>query len=265
MSLPNSQNSSPQSAAPPRRVDVHCHCLPGIDDGPQSMDDAIALGKLLVADGFTDIIATPHMLGRWDGVNLAPQIRAAVQQLQAALNGKKIPLKIHPGGEVRVDERHPTTTGRRADSYARRRPQVSADRAFHVGVHRSGGAAGVSFNDGCERDPGAPGAVRGAAARSRRRVCVDREWRGDPGQCRCAACRRRPRRSRRRGIGCQRGWVSLVATDAHGAINRRPRMAEASELITRKLGDVIARRVCVENPLRILEGKEITRVAASEF
>src|SRR6185295_12068795 len=106
-SSPAAVSPPPASSARPRRVDVHCHCLPGVDDGPANMEDALALCRLLIADGFTDVIATPHQLGRWDGTNHAAEIRRAVPQLQAALDAKKMPLKIHPGGEIRVDERIP--------------------------------------------------------------------------------------------------------------------------------------------------------------
>ena len=47
-----------------RSVDVHCHCLPGLDDGPQTLADAISLCRQIVEDGITTVIATPHQLGR---------------------------------------------------------------------------------------------------------------------------------------------------------------------------------------------------------
>src|SRR5690348_10527458 len=81
-----------------RSVDIHCHCLPAIDDGPRNLAESIALCRLLVRDGFTDVVATPHQLGRWDGLNWAAEVRGAVADLQATLQRERIPLRLHPGG-----------------------------------------------------------------------------------------------------------------------------------------------------------------------
>ena len=86
-------------------VDVHCHCLPGLDDGPATMADALAVCRALVADGITTVIATPHQLGTYEASNLAPAVRAAVAALSAHLAAEGVPLRVVPGGDVRVDER----------------------------------------------------------------------------------------------------------------------------------------------------------------
>ena len=41
-------------------VDVHCHLLPGIDDGAQTIEDSLAMARLAVAEGITHILCTPH-------------------------------------------------------------------------------------------------------------------------------------------------------------------------------------------------------------
>jgi protein-tyrosine phosphatase len=43
-------------------IDLHFHCLPGIDDGPESWDQAVALCQAAAAEGSTTIVATPHIL-----------------------------------------------------------------------------------------------------------------------------------------------------------------------------------------------------------
>src|SRR3954469_19043442 len=111
-SSPPSQLSAPQLARlakfhMKRSVDIHCHCLPAIDDGPRTPAEAVALCKLLVRDGFTDVVATPHQLGRYDGLNWADEVRGAVTHLQGMLDRERVPLRVHAGGEVRIDERIP--------------------------------------------------------------------------------------------------------------------------------------------------------------
>jgi tyrosine-protein phosphatase YwqE len=86
-------------------VDIHCHCLPALDDGPKDADKAIALCRALADDGTTVAVATPHQLGRYEGKNQADEIRTAVSDLNALIADASIPLTVVPGGDVRVDER----------------------------------------------------------------------------------------------------------------------------------------------------------------
>ena len=41
-------------------LDLHCHILPGVDDGPTTLAEALALARFCVADGITHVTATPH-------------------------------------------------------------------------------------------------------------------------------------------------------------------------------------------------------------
>lgn len=65
-------------------VDLHCHWLPGVDDGVESLADAVALLRSLGALGFCLVVATPHMRpGLFD--NTALGLRAAFERTQAEL------------------------------------------------------------------------------------------------------------------------------------------------------------------------------------
>lgn len=88
-----------------RAVDVHCHCLPGLDDGPRDLSESLALCSALVEDGFTTVVATPHQLGRYDFPERAAKIRAAVAELNTVLRQEAIPLVVVCGADVRIDER----------------------------------------------------------------------------------------------------------------------------------------------------------------
>jgi protein-tyrosine phosphatase len=41
-------------------VDIHCHILPGLDDGPESFEESVAMAEMAIADGITHVVATPH-------------------------------------------------------------------------------------------------------------------------------------------------------------------------------------------------------------
>ena len=66
-------------------MDIHCHCLPGIDDGPATMADAISLCRLLVRDRIGTVVATPHQLGRFDRNNNVKKIKEKVSELNREL------------------------------------------------------------------------------------------------------------------------------------------------------------------------------------
>jgi len=84
-------------------IDLHCHLLPGIDDGARDLEDALAMARLAVARGTTHIVVTPHIHpGRWE--NRVDNISAACQQLQSALDEHAIALKLSFASEVRLSE-----------------------------------------------------------------------------------------------------------------------------------------------------------------
>jgi protein-tyrosine phosphatase len=60
----------------------------------------------------------------------------------------------------------------------------------------------------------------------------------------------------------RRGWVSVVASDAHDVKRRPPRMSAAIEAISREVSVGVARRLCIDNPLRVLKGQGLFTYAA---
>jgi protein-tyrosine phosphatase len=64
-------------------IDIHCHPLPGIDDGPKSMDVSVAMCRMAAKDGITHLVATPHSNYRYSFD--AETNRAKLEELQAAV------------------------------------------------------------------------------------------------------------------------------------------------------------------------------------
>lgn len=82
-------------------IDIHSHLLPGIDDGAQTLDDALALARAAVAAGITLSVMTPHLHpGRYD--NGLASIRAALDAFRHELALRGIPLTLRMGAEVRI-------------------------------------------------------------------------------------------------------------------------------------------------------------------
>jgi len=78
-------------------IDIHCHILPGVDDGPADMEQALAMARIAVEDGITTIIATPHIS---DSFQDAKEIYKRTRELNQALKQHGIALTVYPGAEL---------------------------------------------------------------------------------------------------------------------------------------------------------------------
>jgi protein-tyrosine phosphatase len=85
----------------PRMIDLHCHMLPGIDDGASDVSVSLAMAKASVAQGITTVACTPHILpGLYN--NAGPEIRQATARLQELLDKEKIPLRLTTGADAHM-------------------------------------------------------------------------------------------------------------------------------------------------------------------
>jgi protein-tyrosine phosphatase len=243
-------------------IDLHCHLLPGVDDGPRTWDEALALGVRLAEEGVTLVVATPHVfLERYP--NPEPErIRASVEQLNRALAGR---LRVVSGAEVRIVPELRAWAARLRPSW------TEGDRALLLN-----GAPYVLLEFPPEIIP--PGVERlffDLLTAGVRPILAHPE--------RNAMVRRRPEQLRRfvesgcvvqvdapslvgdHGREAQRvaaewiaaGWVHVVASDAHGLRTRPPKLRRAWESIARTCGEAVARTVFVENPKAIVEGADL--------
>ena len=238
-------------------IDIHCHCLPGIDDGPTTFNESISLCKTLLRDGIADVIATPHQLGRYSDDNEAKQIREQVTALNEWLKSNSVNLNVFPGGDVRVDERICRLI--EADKVL-----TLADQGKHILLELPHeifidiepllielSAMGIqAIISHPERHPvlaRQPNLLLKWLDRSAHLQVTCASLLGDFGSG--------PKTTAWHLL--EMGWVSFIATDAHDLIGRRPRMKSAFHQISTRLGYTMARLVCIENPLRILKGKDV--------
>ncbi len=81
-------------------IDLHSHILPGIDDGPQTLEGSLELARVAVATGTRTILATPHIND--DHSIDAARVAAGLAGLRPALAEAGIPLEVLPGGEIAI-------------------------------------------------------------------------------------------------------------------------------------------------------------------
>jgi len=237
-------------------TDIHCHCLPGLDDGPRTMDEAIALCQRLVAEGIETVVATPHQLGRFDGRNDATIVRDVTSRLNTQLQKDGVGLVVLPGGDVRVDERV-------CQLLAADKVLTLADAGKYILLE-------LPHEIFIDVEPllnelKALGVKAIISHPERHNVLLRQSkvvlrWLDIGAYFQIDACTLlgdwgpEVCRGAWRFLGS--GWAPFVATDAHDTSARRPRMKAAFKRICTRLGEDFARLVCIENPTRLVNSEE---------
>ena len=82
-------------------IDLHCHMLPGIDDGAEDIDISLEMARMAVDDGITHCVFTPHLHeGRWD--NRQTDVETYCADFRRELEIAGIPLNVSYSVEVRI-------------------------------------------------------------------------------------------------------------------------------------------------------------------
>jgi len=234
-------------------IDIHCHLLPGIDDGPATLADALALARALVEDGVTHVVATPHVYpGLYN--NLRSSIGPVAKFFAAELRQAGLPLHLSWAGELRLT------------------PEVldlmQQDELPSLGTHNGLRTVLLEMPDG-QVPMGAERFVSQLLQHKYLPIIVHPERNkgvmdnidrlrplvemGCPVQVTAA--------SLVGGFGSRaqdtaldlldEGWVSVVATDAHNLGGRRPRLSEARTWLEQNLGAETAHELTVAMPARL--------------
>ena len=83
-------------------VDIHCHLLPGIDDGAESWTESLAMAQIARDDGIETVIVTPKQRGSF-AHNRGDRVRETTNQLQQYLIDEGVDLLVLPGADVCVE------------------------------------------------------------------------------------------------------------------------------------------------------------------
>jgi protein-tyrosine phosphatase len=238
-------------------VDIHCHLIPGMDDGAKSWEQSLAMARMAVADGVRTVVVTPHQLGSFSH-NYGQLIRLRTAELQQFLESHQVPLRVLPGADVRIESGMVRLL---------RAGQVLtlADRGRHVllelphelyfpledvldELHRAGMVGILSHperNQGLLKHP---------------RLIAPLVQRGCLMQVTCGSLLGTfgPACSGLAEWMLREGLVHFLATDAHGPTARRPLMRRAFQRVQELVGHDVALDLCCGNPLAIADGREVT-------
>jgi protein-tyrosine phosphatase len=230
--------------------DLHCHYLPGVDDGAETLDQGLQLAAAAVANGIEGAILTPHVHpGRYANTRSALQPHFKV--FSRALADAGIPLQIRLGCELRLS----------ADSIE----LLALGEVPMLGFWNSQPVLLLEFPH--ETVPvGALQAVEHLRTRGYLPMIAHPERNKtlirDPLRLRSfieAGCLAQltaasvcghfgPPPLRAALAMIEQGWITLVASDAHNLTHRPPVMAEAREALATRYGPDVAHRLTVESP-----------------
>lgn len=236
-------------------IDLHAHYLPGIDDGPKSLEDSLAMARLAVADGVRAATVTPHHLnGRY--VTEAATIHTALASFRTALREHEIPLELYPGSEIHLTPELP-------DALADGTAMTVADRGRAVLVEPpanslplgaeallseclvQGVTPVIAHPERCrplqsDLSPLRRWVEMGCLVQVTAQSCTGRFGRG-------------PQAAARAMI--REGLVHILASDGHRPYGRVPCLGEGRAAVAEWAGEAVATHLTETIPGALLEGK----------
>ena len=234
-------------------VDIHCHILPGLDDGARSVDEALQMAETAIEDGVTHVVATPHANGEY-GFN--PQlIRERRDELQAKLGdrltlatGCDFHLSYENVQDIQTDRAKYTINQKNylLIEFADFALPPSLDDTLHQ-LHLLGLALIITHPERNRLIRSQPERLRGWLHQGCYVQVTAQSLLGRWGE------------STQKQVEdwLDRECVHFVASDAHN-VDRRPlRLREAYEAVAKRKGEAIAQALFEDNPRAALEGRPL--------
>ncbi len=238
-------------------IDIHCHLLPGLDDGASDLDKALAMAEIALADGIEAIVATPHQLGN-HALNSGGTIREAAVRFQGELDRRGLPLRVLPGADVRIEpglvekirSGEVLTLGDH-----RRHVLLELPHEVYLPLERlldefaRAGLVGILSHP--ERNRGILGKPKVLRPLVERGLLLQVTAGSLTG-----------------GFGSQiekftetlvaQGLVHFISTDAHGAKSRPPIIGRAFDRVVKLAGEETAIDLCCRNPGKVANGAAVS-------
>ena len=238
--------------------DLHCHILPGLDDGADGMEEAVEMAALAYRNGTRGIAATPHTnvphgyRNHW-----SEHLLGRLNQLQERLDALGIPLRLYAGQEIYLTDDVPALLGEGRLISLNRSRYVLSEFSFRETPRRMGELLRPLLEAG----------YIPVIAHPERYACVEEDWRicalfkklgcavqinkgsvtGAFGPAAAHAARRI----------LDTGLCDLIASDGHSVYRRRPELSSVREWLCRHYSAAYADHLTRINPCRILNDEAL--------
>lgn len=239
-------------------IDLHCHLLPGVDDGAHHLEEALEMCRMAAADGCDTIVATPHLRHEHWANDDRAELEARWQQLRQA--AAEI-IDVRLGGEIAVS----SESARELESL----PEgnlltLAGSRYLLLELHHQGlGPDPIELIHELRVAGWQP-----VIAHPERIPWLARDYDLIDELVECGAHLQLTAMSVLGRLGervselcsalLEDGLVSFVASDAHGVRRRPPGLAAAFRFVAANWGEVEARRIFIDNPGAVLDNRPLT-------
>jgi protein-tyrosine phosphatase len=238
-------------------IDIHCHILPGLDDGPETIEESLAMCRIASEDGITAIVATPHFKpGVYSAIS--QEVFEKTAQLQEAADREGLKVRIVPGADVAVTPElpgHLRSIGHLSINRAMRYflAELPPDSVpprwedFLLSIRRSGIVPILTHP---ERNPWflrhSDALYQYVRSGGMVQLTGMSLTEGSPEEVK-AYCL----------FLLKNNLAHVIASDGHSPVERRPVLSAARAVAESVLGKEHARRLVVDNPLAIIEGRPV--------
>lgn len=238
-------------------IDIHLHILPGVDDGPKTIEESVALARVMVQEGIHTAIATPHYNDLFPR-RPAAEIKERVHALQHVLDSHSIPLHLYSGHEALIQSglvgdiqsgRLSTLNGSRylllemwSNSWLPETERVIFElRAFGIVpiIAHPERYAAIQENPDRLHTLLQQGVLTQLTASSLLRI------QGNATR-KCAE------------VLLKKGYIQCIASDAHGTGNRLRTIKPSLEVVAQMLGQAKAHMLSVDIPAAIVQNEELS-------
>lgn len=241
-------------------IDLHCHILPHLDDGARSKEETLSMLQIAVESGIEAIIATPHCEhGGWE------EARTIYERVSRDIHERHIPLKLYLGMEIFATEKTVDLLreGQLLTLNNSRYPLVEFD----------------FLSDGQDETEILAQLIqagyRPLIAHPERYIFLQRhpELMNHWWQMGCLFQINRGSLHGRFGLDAQqmslamidRGFATVVASDAHSCVRRTPWLEQVRHLISREFSPNTALHLLERNPAKILNNEDLNQMEPHWF
>jgi protein-tyrosine phosphatase len=240
----------------PSVIDLHCHMLPGIDDGPATLEESVEFARSMSEQGVRTVVATPHVRPDHPGV-VPSELAERCDALRARLGAAGIELELLPGGELDLptglemgaEDLRLVSLGQRGQTLLVETPYTPLMTLFEETLDRLRLAGFEVLLAHPERNPTFQRDPERLAALVGRGILV---------QVTASSLTRRPRESSSARLAHQLvadGLAHVIASDAHGVGHiTRDSLADGVAAARSRVG-VLADWMATEAPAAILAGE----------